>query len=473
MLVVEIKNFSGLLRSDRVLLARRVLVDSDALLLLLRDAHHLGVVVVGGGGRVRGSRLLDSSDTFLHLARLALFTVDRAPRVRSRRRRRLLLSGSAAELVIQLDLRLSGAARVRHRLTGWLLSGVLLVVDGAVAAHRGNPRWLIPTVVACVVQKIHARLRPTNREHLLGGRGTLTALDGLLRSGCFLVPLLEESEVVLVFSTGVLLRQLQHLVVFLIIDFHGANQRHRPNLRPPLTQHLTPVALLRRLNRVCLLAEVFVALVATHRVFYDHWACASIFDAELALRCVDRIGVLVESVEGVVVDRVIHKAIRGTRLITTRPCSVVDLGSARGETHRVLQLVKVDALGTHHHWFYMCVLVVVLDQFLLVIGQGVVVVAEAGRRVLLGTSKAGRCVSRCHRASSFLRVLVGARGAVIRWGQTAGKSKIVARLGAGRGPFARVYGLVRGDYACRLAVLGLIPRKIDPLVARIRDQLLL
>jgi len=108
--------------------------------------------------------------------------------------------------------------------------------------HRGNPWWLI-TVVALLIEEIHARLWSTNREHLLSGRRTITTFDRLLRS--VLVPFFEESEVVLVLASVVLLRKLKHLGVFLIVDFHSSNQRHRTDLRPSLTQNLAPMAFLR------------------------------------------------------------------------------------------------------------------------------------------------------------------------------------------------------------------------------------
>lgn len=109
-------------------------------------------------------------------------------------------------------------------------------------AHRGNPCWII-TVVAFLIEEIHARLRSTNREHLLRGRRTITTVDGLLRN--ILVPLFKESEVVLVLASVVFFRKLKHLGVFLIVDFHSSNQRHSTDLRPSLTQNLAPMAFLR------------------------------------------------------------------------------------------------------------------------------------------------------------------------------------------------------------------------------------
>jgi len=50
--------------------------DTNALLLLLCHTHNLGVVIVVAG--VCG-RLLNSRDTFLCLARLNHFAIDRAP----------------------------------------------------------------------------------------------------------------------------------------------------------------------------------------------------------------------------------------------------------------------------------------------------------------------------------------------------------------------------------------------------------
>lgn len=118
-----------------------------------------------------------------------------------------------------------------------------LVVDSAMTSHRGNPGWLI-TVVTLLIEEIHAWLRSTNREHLLRGRRTIITFDRLF-SHSVLVPLFEESEVVLILTSVVLFRKLKHLGVFLVVDFHGSNQRHRTDLWPSLTQNLASMALLR------------------------------------------------------------------------------------------------------------------------------------------------------------------------------------------------------------------------------------
>jgi hypothetical protein len=109
-------------------------------------------------------------------------------------------------------------------------------------AHRGNPWWLI-AVVALLIEEIHTRLRSTYREHLLRGRRTITTFDWLLHS--FLVPFFEESEVVLILASVVLFWKLKHLSIFLVVDFHSSNQRHRTDLRPSLTQNLASMAFLR------------------------------------------------------------------------------------------------------------------------------------------------------------------------------------------------------------------------------------